>query len=210
MEYVDGRTPRRDHPQPTGRSHPDRAADIAADVAAALGFAHRNGVVHRDVKPGNVLITAAGPGEGRRLRHRPGHRRRPSENLTQAGAVMGTATYFSPEQAQGHAVDARSDLYSLGVVLYEMVAGRPPFSGRQPGGHRLQARPGGAAPARRCVNPAVPAALEAIILKAWPRTRARYPSADDLRADLPRFRRGEQRRRCRWPPCRSWAPTSRS
>ena len=130
MEYVDGpslsEVIRHDGPL-----HPRRAAEIASEVAAALGFAHSRGVVHRDVKPGNVLLTGTGQskvtdfGIARALSSA-------DEDLTQAGSVMGTATYFSPEQAQGLPVDPRSDLYSLGVVLYEMVTARPPFTGETP------------------------------------------------------------------------------
>jgi serine/threonine-protein kinase len=131
MEYVDGRS-LADVLRAEGTLHPDRAADIATDVAAALGFAHRNGVVHRDVKPGNVLISSAGLvkvtdfGIARAISHNA------EEALTQTGSVMGTATYFSPEQAQGKSVDPRSDLYSLGIVMYEMVCGKAPFTAENP------------------------------------------------------------------------------
>ena len=109
-----------------------QAAEIASEVAAALGFAHDNHVAHRDIKPANILIGSNGQvkvadfGIARAMNA-------PTEaNLTQAGSVMGTATYFSPEQAQGAQPDPRSDLYSLGIVMYEMVAGRPPFTGENP------------------------------------------------------------------------------
>ena len=125
-----------------------QAAEIASEVAAALGFAHDNHVAHRDIKPANILIGSNGQvkvadfGIARAMNA-------PTEaNLTQVGSVMGTATYFSPEQAQGAQPDPRSDLYSLGIVMYEMVAGRPPFTGREPGEHRLQAGPRLAAAAR--------------------------------------------------------------
>jgi serine/threonine-protein kinase len=190
MEYVEGR-PLSDIIRSEGPLHPNRAAEITADVAAALAFAHRNGVVHRDVKPGNILITASGQVKvadfGIAQASSAGDA---TLNLTQAGAVMGTATYFSPEQAQGHQVDPRSDLYSLGCVLYEMLTARPPFSGDTPVAiayKHVQEQP--APPSQ--VNPSVPAALEAIDMKLLEKDAGqRYPSAEDLRADLRRFLEG--------------------
>ena len=132
MEYVEGR-PLSDIIRTEGPLHPDRAAEITADVAAALAFAHRNGVVHRDVKPGNILITGTGQVKVADFGiAQASSNADATQNLTQAGAVMGTATYFSPEQAQGLPVDPRSDLYSLGCVLYEMLTARPPFAGDSP------------------------------------------------------------------------------
>src|SRR5205085_169208 len=130
MELIDGR-PLSTILKNEGPMLADRAADIAAHVASALAFAHKNGVVHRDVKPGNVLIDGAG---NVKVADFGIARAKDSvdDNLTQTGAVMGTATYFSPEQAQGLGVDARSDIYSLGVMLYEMVCGQPPFAGSNP------------------------------------------------------------------------------
>jgi eukaryotic-like serine/threonine-protein kinase len=190
MEYVDGpslsQVLRADGPL-----HPNRAAEIAAEVAAGLGFAHSRGVVHRDVKPGNVLLTKSGQskvtdfGIARAMSS-------PDDELTQAGSVMGTATYFSPEQAQGLPVDPRSDLYSLGVVLYEMVTGRPPFTGDTPlaiAYKHVQDQP---APPSTLISD-LPPGLEAIIMKLLQkRPDDRYSSAEDLRADLGRFLAGEQ------------------
>src|SRR5206468_8236353 len=108
---------------------PERAVEIAQSVAEALAFAHRAGIVHRDVKPGNIMLTPTGDVK---VMDFGIARATSSESLTQTATVLGTATYFSPEQAQGEPVDARSDVYSLGCVLYEMLTGRPPFTGDTP------------------------------------------------------------------------------
>jgi serine/threonine-protein kinase len=188
MEYVDGRS-LADVLRAEGTLHPDRAAEICTDAAAALGFAHRNGTVHRDVKPGNILITPDGQvkvtdfGIARAFGG--------GDELTQTGSVMGTATYFSPEQAQGKNVDPRSDLYSLGVVLFEIVTGQPPFVGDSPVAiayKHVQEAP----PRPTSLNPAIPKPLESVIARLLAKNPAqRYPSAEEVRSDLRRFRQGE-------------------
>ena len=188
MEYVEGRS-LAEVLRAEGTLHPDRAAEVATDVAAGLGFAHRNGTVHRDVKPGNILLTPDGQvkvtdfGIARAFGG--------GDELTQTGSVMGTATYFSPEQAQGKNVDPRSDLYSLGVVLFEMVTGSPPFTGDSPVAiayKHVQEAP----PRPTSINPAVPRALEALIARLLAKNPdQRYDSSEDVRGDLRRFREGQ-------------------
>jgi beta-lactam-binding protein with PASTA domain/tRNA A-37 threonylcarbamoyl transferase component Bud32 len=187
MEYVRGRS-LRDVVQVNGPFSARRTAEIGAEIAGALEFAHRNGVVHRDVKPGNVLITADGD---IKVTDFGIARAGTSEALTQTGAVMGTASYFSPEQAQGFAVDGRSDVYSLGVVLYEMVTGTPPFTGESPVAVAYKhVREEPEPPAAR--TPDLPPDLEQIILTAMAKDPdSRYQTAAELRTDLLRFVRGQ-------------------
>ena len=190
MEYVQGRT-LADILRANGHVSSVQAAEIASEVSAALSFAHRNGVVHRDIKPANILIGTAGAvkvadfGIARAMNA-------PTEsNLTQVGSVMGTATYFSPEQAQGAQPDPRSDLYSLGIVLYEMVAGKPPFTGENPVSIAYKQVHDAPQPLNQIVAD-VPRPFEAIVAKLLAKNPdMRYADADAVRDDLRRFRSGE-------------------
>jgi serine/threonine-protein kinase len=187
MEYVPGQT-LREVLQNYGRLSALNAARIAAEIADALSFAHTHGVVHRDVKPGNVLITPQGQVKVTDF----GIARAESsgEPLTKTGAVLGTATYFSPEQAQGFALDGRSDVYALGVVLYEMVTGVAPFTADSPVSVAYKHVRETPTPPSSIV-PDLSGAMDRIVLTAMAKdVNTRYQSAQELRADLLRFERG--------------------
>ncbi|AYJ47552.1 Stk1 family PASTA domain-containing Ser/Thr kinase [Rhodococcus sp. P1Y] len=190
MEYVEGST-LRDIVRGEGPMAPRRAMEVIADVCAALDFSHRNGIVHRDVKPANVMINNAGAvkvmdfGIARAIADS-------SSPMTQTAAVIGTAQYLSPEQARGEQVDARSDVYSLGCVLFEILTGEPPFKGDSPVAVAYQhVREDPELPSR--VNGDVPRELDSIILKAMAKNPAnRYQSAAEMRTDLVRVLGGQR------------------
>ncbi len=189
MELIRGRTLRQIL-KTEGALLPRRAAEIAAETAAALAVAHQHGVYHRDVKPGNIMITEDGAvkvtdfGIARALDD--------SEELTRTGAVIGTATYFSPEQAQGLPADERSDVYSLGIVLYESLAGKPPFTGESPVAVAYQ-HVSETAPSADQVNPDVPPEIAAIVAHAMAKDpENRYQTADEFRDDLLRYLGGSE------------------
>ncbi|MBB3677334.1 Stk1 family PASTA domain-containing Ser/Thr kinase [Modestobacter versicolor] len=190
MEYVEGET-LRDVLRREGRLSPDRAMSLTADICAALDFSHRNGIVHRDVKPGNVMITPQGTVKVMDF----GIARAVSDSaatMTSTAAVIGTAQYLSPEQARGEGVDARSDVYSAGCLLYELVTGTPPFTGDSPVAVAYQhVREDPRTPSS--INPEIPPELDAILLKAMSKNPAnRYQSAADMRADLLRAVAGQR------------------
>lgn len=188
MELVQGRN-LRDVLRSEGALLPRRVAEIGAEVCVAVSVAHNQGLVHRDIKPANVLLTSDGAvkvadfGIARAWDD--------SDNLTKTGAVIGTATYFSPEQAQGHTADARSDIYSVGVVMYELLTGQPPFSGESPVAVAYQHVQQNPEPLSK-LNPNVPPGLEAIVLKAMAKEpNDRYQSAAEMVEDIDRLLAGQ-------------------
>jgi len=188
MEYVEGRTLR----QLLGERSPldpSEAARITEGILDALAYSHRMGIVHRDIKPANVMVGAHGEikvmdfGIARAIADA-------NATMTQTQAVIGTAQYLSPEQAQGHQVDARSDLYSTGCLLFELLTGRPPFQADSPVAIAYQ-HVGQPPPRPSSLNPEVPAALDAVVLHALAKDReARYQDAAAFRADLQAARLG--------------------
>ena len=191
MEYVDGVT-LRDVVHDEGPMEPAHAIEVIADACQALNFSHQHGIIHRDIKPANIMISTAGAvkvmdfGIARTLADTTGGNR-----LTQTAAVIGTAAYLSPEQASGETVDARSDIYSLGCVLYEILTGEPPFVGDSPVAVAYQhVRKDPAPPSQR--HDGISPELDAVALKALAKNpENRYQSAAELRTDLIRVHSGE-------------------
>ncbi|MET9212753.1 MULTISPECIES: Stk1 family PASTA domain-containing Ser/Thr kinase [unclassified Nocardia] len=190
MEYVEGDT-LRDIVRGKGPLAPRKAMEVVADVCAALDFSHKAGIVHRDMKPANIMINRAGAvkvmdfGIARAIADS-------SNPMTQTAAVIGTAQYLSPEQARGETVDARSDVYSVGCVLFEILTGQPPFTGDSPVAvayQHVKEDP----PLPSSVNPGVPRELDSVILKAMAKNPAnRYQTAAEMRADLIRVLGGQK------------------
>jgi eukaryotic-like serine/threonine-protein kinase len=189
MEYVAGRT-LRDILREGRKILPERALEITSGVLSALDYSHRAGIVHRDIKPANVMLTPAGDvkvmdfGIARALADA-------SSAMTQTAAVVGTAQYLSPEQARGETVDSRSDVYSTGCLLYELLTGRPPFVGESPVSVAYQHVREKAAPPST-LDPDLPREIDAITMKALTKSvEDRYQSAAAMRADIERFLAGK-------------------
>lgn len=190
MEYVEGQT-LRDIVKTEGPMSEKRAMEIMADVCAALDYSHRHGIVHRDVKPANVMITRNGAvkvmdfGIARAVHDG-------QAAMTQTAAVIGTAQYLSPEQARGEQVDARSDVYAAGCVLYELITAQPPFTGDSPVAVAYQhVREDPEAPSAS--NPDVSPELDAVVLQALSKgTLNRYQTASEMRSDLVRTLSGQR------------------
>ncbi|WP_264991344.1 Stk1 family PASTA domain-containing Ser/Thr kinase, partial [Mycobacterium kiyosense] len=189
MEYVDGVT-LRDIVHTDGPMTPKRAIEVIADACQALNFSHQNGIIHRDVKPANIMISSTNAvkvmdfGIARAIADS-------GNSVTQTAAVIGTAQYLSPEQARGDSVDARSDVYSLGCVLYEMLTGEPPFTGDTPVSVAYQhVREDPVPPSER--HEGISPDLDAVVLKALAKNpENRYQTAAEMRADLVRVHNGE-------------------
>ncbi len=189
MEFIEGRT-LADFMSAGGKFTPMNGVEVAEKVCEALAYAHIGGVIHRDIKPANIMVTRKGVVKVMdfgiaRIVAGP-------ETAPQTSAVLGTAAYISPEQAQGQSVDGRSDIYSLGAVVYEMLAGRPPFVGDSPVAVAYKQVNESPVPPSQ-VNADVPPRLDAVVMRALAKNPAnRYQTADDFRADLERARQGQQ------------------
>jgi eukaryotic-like serine/threonine-protein kinase len=185
MEYLEGRS-LKTIIQQEAPLDPDRAVDLTIQVLRAARFAHRRGIIHRDLKPHNVIVDA----DGRAKVTDFGIARAGASDMTQTGSIMGTAQYLSPEQAQGHAVSAASDIYSIGIMLYELLTGRVPFEGESAVTVALKQVHERATPPS-AYNPAVTPELEEAVMRALEKDPARrYPDADAFIAALQAARDG--------------------
>ncbi|MBO3735278.1 Stk1 family PASTA domain-containing Ser/Thr kinase [Glycomyces niveus] len=189
MEFVNGRT-LKEVLLAEGRFDPATACEVVADMCSALDFSHKHHIIHRDVKPGNVMLSDTNQvkvmdfGIARALASG-------QATMTQTSAVIGTAQYLSPEQARGETVDARSDVYAVGCVLYELLVGHPPFTGDNPVSVAYQHVREEARPPSE-LNPNVPDSVDAVIMKALAKNpENRYHSAGEMREDLIRAARGQ-------------------
>jgi eukaryotic-like serine/threonine-protein kinase len=190
MELVEGST-LRDVLKDGRKILPERALELTQGVLDALGYSHKAGIVHRDIKPANVMLTSGGAvkvmdfGIARAVADT-------SATMTQTAAVIGTAQYLSPEQARGETVDARSDLYSAGCLLYELLVGRPPFVGDSPVSVAYQhVREAPTPPSQ--LDPELGPEIDAVVLKALAKDPDdRYQSARDMKADISRLLSGQQ------------------
>ena len=201
MEFVDGRTVR-DLLIEGHRLLPERTLEIVSGVLRALEYSHQAGIVHRDIKPGNVMVTRNGDikvmdfGIARAMSDA-------QSTMTQTAQVIGTAQYLSPEQARGERVDARSDLYSTGCLMYELLTGRPPFTGDSPVAIAYQhVRENPIPPSR--LDPSLPSWADSIVLKAMAKSpNDRYQSAAEMQADIQRAASGMQVAAAVPPPTRA-------
>ena len=188
MEFIQGRT-LDDFMGSGGRFTVPHAVEVAEKICDALAYAHVAGVIHRDIKPANVMVTRKG--EVKVMDFGIARIVAGPQTAPQTSAVLGTAAYISPEQAQGQPVDGRSDIYSLGAVLYEMLTGRPPFTGDSP--VAVAYKQVNESPVLPSVaNPEVTPLLDAVLMRALAKNPAnRHQTADEFRADLERARLGQ-------------------
>src|SRR5438094_8228601 len=185
MEYLDGRT-LKELLVTNGPTPVPIAIDYARQILGALAFAHRNGIVHRDIKPHNIIVG----GDGRLKVTDFGIARSGASQMTEVGSIIGTAQYLSPEQARGSPVDQRSDVYSVGIVLYEMLTGTVPFTGDTPLEIAMKHLSEVPVPPSE-LRDDVPDDLDLVVLRALAKDpEDRYQTAEEMNADLARIQRG--------------------